>query len=201
MRTIIALAAVAVLLVGCSTQQPTGILTVHGLQLDWNLDEMVRRSDAVVVGQISEALGTTTIDGPAPPGEDARYDEEFHNYKLTVETSYHPASLPESIAVMTGPYPVSDDANLLVEHDQIPGFAVNDRVLVFLDSLDDLAYADGPTDTAPTGYTKATWYRVITGSRFSKLTERGSRWEDTRSFETVSVEAIREAVMDEKSGP
>ena len=177
------------------------VVRTQGLQPDWNLDAMVRRSDAVVVGTVEEVLGSNRYPGPSAGDDEPRYDREYRNYKLTIQTAYHPASLSGAIAVMTGPYPVQSNPNILVDdHSNIPDFAVNDRVLVFLDSLDDSVYSEGPGETAPDGYTKARYYRTITGSHYGKLTENGVQWSDTRSNKSVSANQVREAVTLQKGG-
>ena len=149
----------AVLGMGCASSSATrdtadadkSVVMVTGLQPDWTLDEMVRRSDAVVLGTVQESLGSNRHPGPAAGGDIAKYEREYRDFKLTIETAYHPSTLSGSIAggvghdqhpgpgrVMTGPYPVQSDPNIRIDtHSDIPHFAVNDRVLVFLDSLND----------------------------------------------------------------
>ncbi|MDE2937413.1 MAG: hypothetical protein OXR67_00625 [Chloroflexota bacterium] len=200
MKILTTLAVLSLLLLGCAAEQPTEVVSVQGMQLDFTLNDMVKRSDAVVVGVVSETLATTTIDGPAPPGKTPNHQEEFRNYRLSVDTTFYPAGLPASIALMTGPYPVSDNPNVFVEQDDIPELAVGEKVLLFLDRLDGPEYANSPTNNPPAGYSKANWYRPVTGSTFGKLTERDGRWEDTRSFTTISVQEVRAAIDKEKTG-
>lgn len=200
MKIVTTLAVLTLLLLGCAAEQPSRLVSVQGMQLDFTLNDMVKRSDAVVVGVVAASLATTTIDGPAPPGKTPNHQEEFRNYRLAVETTFYPANLPASIAVMTGPYPVSDNPNVFVEQDDIPELAVGEKVMLFLARLDGPEYANSPTNSPPTGYSKANWYRPVTGSTFGKLTERSGRWEDTRSFTTISVQEVQAAVADEKSG-
>ena len=177
------------------------VVRTEGLQPDWDLDTMVRRSDAVVVATVRETLDTSQYPGPSSGGETPKYNEEFRNHRLTIETAYHPASLSGDVAVMTGPYPVQSDPNISVAvQDQIPEFAVGDRVLVFLDSLDDPVYSDGPVKTAPDGYTKARYYRPIIGSYYGKLMVVGLHWSDTRSHKSVSENQVTEAVARQKGG-
>lgn len=199
----------AVLGMGCASSSATrdtadadkSVVMVTGLQPDWTLDEMVRRSDAVVLGTVQESLGSNRHPGPAAGGDIAKYEREYRDFKLTIETAYHPSTLSGSIAVMTGPYPVQSDPNIRIDtHSDIPHFAVNDRVLVFLDSLNDPVYADGPGETAPDGYTKSTYYRPITSSNYGKLTESGVQWSDTRSNKSVSLNQVEQAVSRHKGG-
>ena len=201
--------ALSLAALGCSALVPTeagpdstdtansgkSIVMTTGLQPDWNLDQMVKRSDAVVVGTVAEYLRSTEYAGPTPGGEDPEYNREYRDYRFTVETVYHPSSLPDTIVVMAGPYSVQSNPQILI-HDtgEIPGFSVNDRVMLFLDSLDDPAYSTGPGQTPPDGYTKADYYRPITGSYFGKLTENGEQWSDTRSNKSVSANQVSEAV-------
>ena len=184
-----------------TTDAGKSVVRMTGLQPDWNIDEMVRRSDAVVVATVTESLGSNRYPGPSADGDEPKYDREYRDYKLTVETAYYPSALSGSIAVMTGPYPVQSNPDILIDgHSDIPHFAVNDRVLVFLDSLDDSVYSEGPGKTAPHGYNKAQYYRAITGSHYGKLVENGAQWSDSRSSKSVSANEVEEAVTRQKGG-
>ena len=63
----------AIISVGCSVVQPPAtdqsspklMMSVEGLTPDWNLNEMIRHSDAVVIGTLTEGLGTKTKAGPS----------------------------------------------------------------------------------------------------------------------------------------
>lgn len=177
------------------------VVRVRGLQPDWNVDEMVRRSDAVVVATVAESLGSNRFPGPSADGDEAKYDREYRDYLLTVETAYYPASLSGSIAVMTGPYPVQSNPDILIDgHSDIPLFAVGDRVLVFLDSLDDSVPSEGPGKKAPDGYNKSRYYRTITGSHYGKVMEDGGEWSDSRSTRSLTLDEVRQAVQRHKGG-
>ncbi len=199
------LAAIA----GCNPVQPSAPTTINndkhtifvdGLSPDWTLNEMVQRSDAIVSGTVSEALRTQTVDGPAPNGETPKYNEEHRDYKITVETPFYPSSgLPAEIAVMVAPFPVpSNDRYNIVGSGDIPTFSTGERVLIFLQSLDDEKFNQGPGTTAPNGFTKANYYRAIIAGKFAKLTPDGTDWSDTRSSDSVTESQIREAVTNEK---
>ena len=188
-------------LVACSAAAPSSeptesVVMVTSLMPDWNLDEMVRRSDAVVIGTLAEELGTRTYPGSAPPGESPKYQEEFKDFEFAVErTIYSAKKLPDSILVLTGPRSVPvDDHKKVVEDKDIPTFAANDRVLLFLDGLDDAMYNEGPGMVVPTGYVKGDYYFVIVAGDYGKLTERAGSWEDTRNLKMISVERIMETV-------
>ena len=81
------------------------VVFVSGLMPEWDLTDMAERSDAVAVGTLSEQLRTSqerggTVNNPA------KFDDKYTSYEMTVEKTFHPASLPEHIAVMVGPHPV-----------------------------------------------------------------------------------------------
>ena len=192
----------ALALVGCSAAAPSSeptesVVMVTGLMPDWTLDEMVRRSDAVVIGTLAEELGTKTYPGSAPPGESPKYNEKFKDFEFAVERTFYSAKkLPGSIVVLTGPQPVpADDHKRVAEDKDIPTFATKERVLLFLDGLDDAMYDEGPGTVVPARYTKGDYYFVIVAGNYGKLTERAGRWEDTRSHKTISVERIKETVQ------
>ncbi len=163
---------------------------------DWTLDEMIERSDAVVIGTVAEELAVKTHHGHAPPGKTPRYNREFKDYELTVErTFYSSEELPGAIAVLTGPQVVSSNQNTrIAEIGDIPTFATKERVLLFLDGLDDPMYNEGPGVVVPDGYENGDYYFTIIAGNFGKLMEREGRWADTRSYKTVSVERIKETV-------
>ncbi len=198
----------ALALVGCSAAAPSSeptesVVMVTGLMPDWNLDEMVRRSDAVVIGTLAEELGTKTYPGSAPPGESPKYNERFKDFEFTVESTFYSAKkLPDFIVVLTGPQSVpADDHKRVAEEKDIPTFAANERVLLFLDGLDDPMYNEGPGMEIPAGYVKGDYYFVIVAGNYGKLIERAGSWEDTRSHKTISVERIMESVQKVKGGP
>ena len=177
------------------------VVQVRGLQPDWGVGEMVRRSDAVVVATVSGSLGSNRFPGPSADGDEAKYEREYRDYLLTVETAYYPASLSGSIAVMTGPYAVQSDPDILIDgHSDIPAFAVGDRVLVFLDSLDDSLYSEGAGKDAPDGYSKSQYYRTITGSHYGKVMESDGEWSDSRSARSLTLDEVRQAVQRHKGG-
>ena len=195
-------------LVGCSaaaapsSESNESVLMVTGLMPDWDIDEMVRRSDAVVIGTLAEELGTKTYPGSAPPGESPKYQDQFKVFEFAVESTFYSANkLPDSIVVLTGPPAVpAGDYKKVAEDKDIPAFAANERVLLFLDGLDDPMYNEGPGMEIPAGYVKGDYYFVIVAGLYGKLIERTGNWEDTRSAKTVSVERINESVQKVKGG-
>ena len=79
------------------------VVEVLGLLPSWNLEEMVARSDAIVIGRVSRELGSKEFPEPAGRGGEPRYAWRFLDYELEVETVLKPRSLQsEVLALMIG---------------------------------------------------------------------------------------------------
>lgn len=196
-----------VLSTGCSVIQPVtewrstqkSYVAISGFAPEWDLNEMVRRSDAVVIGTLTEDLGIKTRSGVAGGGESPKYNDQFRDYKLTLETVFYPSSgLPANLAVLTGPkrVAVSTTTQVVDHNEKKPEFELNERVLLFLQSLDQVVYEEGPGSTTPAGFAKSGYYRTITSRDYGKLVEAeiDGSWMDTRSFKTITEKQVREAV-------
>ena len=92
------LAGMASALVGCSSPEPPTrdpdlgpetTVRVFGHPPNWNLDEMVRRSDAIVIGRLTKQLRTERE--PGSNNNPPRYYYEFTDFELSVERSLQPA--------------------------------------------------------------------------------------------------------------
>ena len=75
-----------------------------------------------------------------------------------------------------------------------PELAVGERVLVFLESVQDEPFTGVP-HVVPSGFDRERYYRVILSSNYSKLVPDGDLWRDVRSQGVVSLRDIEEAVV------
>ena len=200
---------IAVALIGCSNfQQPTqapifdadGKPMVHimGLLPDWDLEDMVQRSDAVAIGILQEDLGTKTE--PGGLNDPPTYYYEFTDYKFTVETAFYPRTLPDQIAVLaeTGAVPGND--NIFVQgHDGVPTFAVGERVILFMQSLEDEErFGDGASRPVPDGFTVDDYYIAIVGGVYGKIMRSGKKWEDSRTGKSFTTDKLASAIEEIK---
>ena len=97
----------AALSVGCSgdgqTAAPTvsegeTVVSIFGNRPNWDVVDMVNRSDAVVIAMLSDDLGIKQQTGV---GEPPIFNYKYKDYELTVEeVVYSGADLPERIAIL-----------------------------------------------------------------------------------------------------
>ena len=204
----VAMLFLAVLSVGCSGDGQTAASTVSegetvvrtfGFRPSWDVEDMVKRSDAVVIAMLSRDLGTKQQpEFNDPP----RFNYEYKDYELTVEeVIYSRANLPERIAILveagTSAVPAVDGSIVeVVGMDDIPTLQANERMLLFLESLEDPKFSESPGRPVPKGFTESTYFRVIIGSQFAKLLPEGDEWKDTRSNETFTIAQLRTLLIE-----
>ena len=189
---------------GCSTAQPTGlgaagqhpegqILMIDGLLPPWDLTDMVKQSDAIVVGTLQDELGTRT--SPGGSSDPPRFSYEFTDYKIEVTKVLHPKDgISSSIAVMAETGVVSAEENVQVlSNDDVPEYAVGEEVILFLRSLaDEKNFDDDIARPAPYGVDD--YFSVMVGQDYGKMEKAGDGWQDSRSGKGLTVEQIREVV-------
>ncbi len=171
------------------------VVEVLGLLPSWNLEEMVARSDAIVIGRVSRELGSKEFPEPFGRGGEPRYAWRFLDYELEVETVLKPLSLQsEVVALMIGAGIVPAREGIEVAGLEDPELAVGERILVFLESVQDEPFTGVP-HVVPSGFDRERYYRVILSSNYSKLVPDGDLWRDVRSQGVVSLRDIEEAVV------
>ena len=171
------------------------VVEVLGLNPSWNLEEMVARSDAIVIGMVSRELGSKEFPEPAGRGGEPRYAWRFLDYELEVETVLKPRSLQsEVVALMIGAGIVPAREGIEVAGLEDPELAVGERILVFLESVQDEPFTGVP-HVVPSGFDRERYYRVILSSNYSKLVPDGDLWRDVRSSSAVSSRDIQQAVV------
>ena len=191
-------------LIGCSTGtvpiQSTGKSTLHidGVLPDWDLEEMVEQSDAIAIGIIKTNLGSKREAGGIndPP----TYYYEFTDFKLEVERDFHPGTLPENIAFLaeTG-LSAADDNIAVVGFEGVPEYELEDRVLLFMESMsDDEEFGDGTSWPVPNGFDIDNYYLVIVSGPFGKLVRDGEKWEDSRTGDSFTTQELLSAIEEVK---
>ena len=171
------------------------VVEVLGLNPSWNLEEMVARSDAIVIGMVSRELGSKEFPEPAGRGGEPRYAWRFLDYELEVETVLKPRSLQsEVVALMIGAGIVPAREGIEVAGLEDPELAVGERILVFLESVQDEPFTGVP-HVVPSGFDRERYYRVILSSNYSKLVPDGDLWRDVRSSSAVSSRDIQQKVV------
>ena len=200
---------VAAAVVGCSNSSPVvhgeipleegkRTVLIEGLSPDWDLEEMVRRSDAIAIGVLREDLGSKTE--PGPFGDPPKYHYVFTDYKLDVEQAFYPGTLPENIVVLaeTGVKPGSDDY-IAVGFEGVPSYAVGDRVILFMENMsDDAKFGDGASRPVPDGFTGDDYYLAIVGGTYGKIQRSGDKWEDSRTGESFTTQELASAIQEIK---
>ena len=168
------------------------IVKTFGLLPSWDIEDMVKRSDAVVIGMISRDLGTKQEPGI---GEPPRFYYKYKDYELTVEeVLLSGADLPERIAILVEDGASTVEGSRVVGMDDIPTFQSNERMLLFLESLEDPKFSEGPGRPVPSGFTESTYFRVIIGSKFAKMLPEGDTWKDARSHQTFTMAQLRNTI-------
>ncbi len=164
-----------------------------GLRPSWDVEDMVKRSDAVVIGMISRDLGTKQQPGQGDP---PKLYYTFKDYEITVEeVLYSEADLPRRIAVLaeTGASAAAEGVTV-VGDDDIPTLQANERMLLFLESLEGPKFSEGAGRPVPKGFTESTYFRVIIGSQFAVMLPDGDNWKDTRNDQTFTATQLRSAI-------
>ena len=185
------------LLVACAATQ--NVLTVsHASMPDWDLDEMVERSDAVVVGTISRELASKGVPS-GPPDDLDSLVLIFTDYELEVQRYlYPPLASPRTIAIM-GVGGETEHKGTLVSFglDQEPQFEVGERVLLFLWHLPADAY-DIEGYSIPVGFTRDSYYDVLASRDYGKFVlaadNIGKDDQSGKSLAISDVEAVIERV-------
>ena len=191
----------AALSAGCSTDGQTAgptvsegetVVRIFGTRPNWDVEDMVKRSDAVAIGMISRDLGTKQQPGF---GEPPQLYYKYKDYEFTVEEALHStADLPERIAILVEDGASAVDGSRVVGMGDIPTLQANERMLLFLESLEGHKFSEGPGRPAPSGFTESAYFQVIIGSQFAKLLPEGDTWKDTRSNQTFTVAQLNNAI-------
>ena len=198
----LAILLTATLGAGCSSDQPAApegkpTLWVSGLRPGWDVEEMIDQSDAVVVGVVSETLATKQ--DPGGLDDPPRFYYEFKDFALAVEEVLYPVKhdLPARIAILaeTG-ISSADDTVMVVGTDDIPEFNIGERVLLFLDSLEDPDYADGVGRPVPEGFEASSYFQVVISSKYAKLKLEDGKWKDGRSRSEFTADRLKKAIAD-----
>ncbi len=193
------------LVAGCGNSQTPDVtnpqrdtvVTSVGSRPGWDVEDMVKRADAVIIGTFTDDLGAKQEPGSGDPPY-IYYD--YKDYKLTVEDALYPkGDFPNELAVLVRTGISAPNAKVLQPED-VPAFAQKEKMLLFLENLADPKFAEGPGRPVPKGFTEKTYYRAIIGGFYGKLLQDGDKWEDSRSGKTVTVDQIRAAVQQHKSG-
>lgn len=163
----------------------------------WNVEDMVKRSDAVVIGSFTADLGDKQKTwGGSQSRLNINYD--FKDYQLAVErVIYSKGDLESDIAVLVEAG-ISSPGNKVLQPEDIPSFQADERMLLFLESLKDYDDPDGVGRPVPKGFSENTYYRLIMGSLYGKLLADGDKWEDSITGKEVTVEQIADAVREYK---
>ena len=167
-----------------------------GLNPSWNLEEMVARSDAIVIGMVSRELGSKEFPEPAGRGGEPRYAWRFLDYELEVETVLKPRSLQSDVLALmieAGIVPAREGIDVSSNFEE-PELAVGERILVFLEKIPD-EESPGVPIVVPSGFDRERYYLVILSSNYSKLVPDGDLWRDVRSSSAVSSRDIQQKVV------
>ncbi len=186
---------------GCSADDQTAALTVSedetvvrvfGTRPSWDVEDMVKRSDAVVVGMISSELGEKQQPGV---GEPPKLYYNYRDYEFTVEeVLYSNTDLPTRIAILIEDGASGVDGSRVVGMEDLPTLQANERILLFLESLDAPKFSGGVGRPVPTGFTETTYFQVIIGSRFAKMLREGDEWKDARNGQKFTVGQLANAI-------
>ena len=195
----------AALSTGCSGDGQTAATTVlegetvmriFGTRPAWDVEDMVKQSDAVVIAMLSRDLGSKQQPGIGDP---PTFNYKYKDYELTVEeVIYSRENLPKQIAVLVEDGLSAVDGSTVVGMDDIPALQVDERMLLFLESLEGPKFSEGVGRPVPKGFTEKTYFQVIIGSQFAKLLPEGDKWKDTHSNQTFTVAQLRDAIDRQK---
>ena len=202
------LAGMALVGVGCSSLEPPTrdaergpepLVRVFGHPPNWSLDDMARRSDAIVIGRLTRQLRTERK--PGGNNDPPRFYYEFTDYEFSVERSLQPAEgFPSRIAVLAETGMVTASGVDITDDGVVPEYRVGERVLLFLESLDDDRFSAGPGSTTPGNFGRDAYYLVIVGGRYAKLVPRLVLWVDSRTHMPVTVSLVENAVRRHEDG-
>ena len=206
-RTMFA-ALLAVGLVGCSTgghydgpidSEGEQTLLVFGQKPTWGLEDMVRRSDAVVIGELTRDLGDKKQPGDDPASP--RFFFTFKDYELTVERAVYPGpDFPERIAVLLEEGVASADGSSKAYRGENAEFRLNEQMLLFLENLAGPEFADGAGRPVPKGFTEKTYYQAILAGTYGKLAAEGNKWRDSISGEAFTIGELEGVIRKQKTG-
>ena len=203
----LAILLIAVMGIGCSRgdgkaahddhDHTHDFVMVSGLWPSWDVDEMIGQSDAIVVGVVSETLATKQEAGglESPP----QFYYEFKDFALDVEEVLYPEmhDLPSRIAFLAEiGISAPGDTVAVMGSDELPQFNIGERVLLFLDSLEDPVYADGVGRPVPAGFKASDYFQVVISSKYAKLEIEDGKWTDGRSREAFTADRLKEAIAD-----
>ena len=196
----------ATLSAGCSadgrTAAPTvsegeRVIKVFGARPSWDVEDMVKRSDAVVIGMISRDLGDKQQPGV---GEPPKLYYKYKDYEFTVEEVLHSEKdLPMQIAILVEDGASAVGESRMVGVEDLPTLLANERMLLFLESLEGPKFSEGVGRPVPKGFTESTYFQVIVGSKFAKLLPERDEWKDARSNQKFTAEKLENAIERHKA--
>jgi hypothetical protein len=168
------------------------IVEYKGFMPDWSLDEVLGKSEAVVIGTISRKLGTKEI--PIGTDDGMTLVSIVVDYEVKVEQTLLPdaSEFPTTIAVSTtGEKRLGTVRAVSEEH---PIYQTGERVLLFLERLPDRIYTEIPAFKIPVGFSSDTYFNHLISAKYGKLVPAGAEWKDSRSGESLTVLEIESAV-------
>jgi hypothetical protein len=173
------------------------VVQVFGLLPNWDVDGIVRESNAIVIGTITREIGTKEIPRSLHTVESVYV---FEDYEVAVERLIYPSDAhPQEIAILTqAGVATKDDSVKVVVGEEKPNFSIGERVLLFLESLQGAEFQDSPGRPVPEGFTEQTYYQVLMSARYGKLSPAGENWKDSRSDNEITVSEIEQAVARQK---
>ena len=194
--------------VGCSSLEPPArdadrgpeaLVRVFGHPPNWSLDDMVRRSDAIVIGRLTKQLRIERE--PGGNNDPPRYCYEFTDFEFSVERSLQPAKgFPSRIAVLAETRMVTASGVDITDDGVVPDYRLGQRVLLFLESLDDDRFSTRPGSDVPGDFSRDAYYLAIVGGRYAKLVPRLVLWMDSRTHMPVTMTQIKNAVRRQQDG-
>ncbi len=193
------------LVAGCGNSQPLGAPTSQGDTVvfsagsrpSWDVEDMAKRADAVIIGTFTDELGAKQKPGGGDP---PFIYYHYKDYKLTVEEAFYPkGDFPDEIAVLV-PTGISAPNATALQSKDVPVFAQDEKMLLFLENMAGPEYTEGVGRPVPKGFTEQTYYQAIIGGFYAKLLQDGDKWRDSRHDKTATVDQIRAAVQRQKSG-
>ena len=191
--------------IGCGNSQApesdnTNGETVVGVvntRPNWDVEDMVKRSDVVVIGSFTADLGSKQKTwGGSQSNLNIKYD--FKDYQFAVEEVLYPEGDFDSEIAVLVEAGISSTGNKVLQAEDVPSFQVQETMLLFLESLKDYDDSDGVGRPVPKGFSENAYYRMIVGSLYGKLLPDGDKWEDSITGKAVSVGQIADAVREYK---
>ena len=188
---------VAALNTGCSAESPTDpdgetTMMIDGTWPNWDVEDMVKQSDAIVVGAISRELGSKQEPGF---GDTTRFYYDYKDYELTIQEVLHSSTdLPEQIAILAEVGVSTDEGSAILGLERIPSFQPDERILVFLRSLEGPKFSEGVGRPVPNGFKEETYFQVIVGGKFGKLLPEDGKWKDASTQQAFSPDLLKNAI-------